>query len=212
MAFPFSHSRFRRHALIFSGCLVAVSGAWAQDAMQTPTADSNTAWPAYDWLKPAEEQQRAAASGESFTSISGQNVSDPFTVLSTGALWQDKNGELYTRQLDDAVTLSCASTTVEQSEDPNDPSSDEKLALAFQPGGELTLKADLHDEENDQPLLSDSTSTAGAGLAIESRLPTDATLSFGLRSDRTSADIPSYDSSATNAYDATVQQPLGKLP
>jgi len=158
--------------LILLGLVVAWSGgARAQDDGVQAGDSSATAWQRYDWLKPAEDQQRQAASGESFKATAGQNVSDPFAVLSTGSLWQEQYGTLYTRQLDNALMLSCQTTTVTMDDYSDDLSRGEKMGLQFQPVPELTLNGNLHETASDEPLLTSSTTTSGAGLSAEGHLP-----------------------------------------
>lgn len=197
---------------ILPGLVVLVMGwARAQDTAQTG-AGSAKGWQYDDWLKPAADQQGQAASGEMFKATMGQDMSDPFTVLSTGSLWQEKYGTVYTRQLDDALSLSCETSTVTMDEDAEDLSRSQKTGLQFQPLGELTLRGDFHDSASDSPIPGESTTTAGAAFSVETHLPLDSVLTLGVNSDRTSIDAPSGLETQTNAYDAQWKQPIGKLP
>jgi hypothetical protein len=185
--------------------------ARAQDAIQAGN-DSANVWPGDDWLKPAEDRQRQAASGETFQATVGQDVNDPFAVLSTGTLWQEKYGVLYTRRLDGALSLSCETTAVTLDDNTEDLSRGQKIGFQFQPVEQLTVRGDLRNSMSDSPLPSDSTTTSGAGFSAESHLPLNAVLTLGVDSDRTSADAPSGLDTQTNAYDAQWKQPLGQLP
>src|ERR1039458_7598597 len=98
------HSMTRGFSIL--GFVLLMGWARAQDAIQTGDSSTN-AWQRYDWLKPAEDQRRQAASGETFHATVGQTVNDPFTVLSTGSLWQEKYGVVYTRRSADTLSLSC---------------------------------------------------------------------------------------------------------
>jgi hypothetical protein len=191
--------------------LAGLMRAHAQDAVQNGD-NSNAAWQRYDWLSPAQEQDRPTAPGETFSATAGQEMRDPFTVLSTGSLWQEKYDVLYTRRLDDALTLACQTGSVVADDDSEDLSRDQKLELQFQPVQELTLHSDLHDSMSDASVPSESTTTSGAGFSAESHLPNQAVLTFGLNSDRTSAGVSAGGVTQTNAYNAQFQQPIGKLP
>jgi len=195
---------------IFGLAVLLMGSARAQDTIQSGTNPNS--WQGYDWLKPAEDQQRQTASGETFHATAGQNVTDPFSVLSTGSLWQEKYGAVYTRRLADTLSLSCETSAVVLSDDSEDLSRIQKVTFQFQPIEQLTLRGDLHDSESDAPLPADSTITGGAGFSAESHLPLNAVLTLGLRSDHTSADAPSGLDAQTNAYDAQIQQPIGQLP
>jgi len=207
----FSISLMTRGFFLLGLAVVLVGWARAQDAVQAGDTSAN-AWQRYDWLKPADDQQRQAASGETFHATMGQDVKDPFTVLSTGSLWQEKYGAVYTRRLADSLSLSCESNTVMLTDDSEDLSRGQKIGFQFQPLEEFTLRGDLHDSMCDSPLPGASTTTSGAGLSAESHLPFNTVLTLGLRSDRTGVDVPSGLETQTNAYDAQIKQPIGKLP
>jgi hypothetical protein len=174
-------------------------------------------WLRYEWLKPDTNQQNQATGGGTVTATAGQNVKDPSSVLSTGALWQEQYDAIYTRRLDDALSLiyETNGTTFNEASDVGsslsdgsgeDLSSGQKMGLQFQPAETLTLHAYLHDS------ASDTEVTSGAGFWAESRLPTNSEFSFGLNSDYTGADSIAGNGSSQTAYDAQLKQPLGKLP
>jgi hypothetical protein len=119
----------------------------------------------------------------------GQDVNDPFLVLSTGALWQEKYGAVDTRQIGDGLSLSCETSTVTLDEDSEDLSHSEKMGFQFQPIDQLTLHGDLHDSASDAPVFGESTTTNGAAISAESQLPLNAVLTLGMESDR---NIPAW--------------------
>jgi len=203
------HSMTRGFSIL-SFAVLLMGGARAQDAIQS--GNSPNAWQHYDWLKPSEDQQRQSASGETFHATAGQDVTNPFTVLSTDSLWQEKYGAVYTRRLVDTLSLSCETSAVMLSDNSEDLSRSQKVGFQFQPVEQLTLRGDLHDSMSDAPLPGVSTVTSGAGFSVESHLPANAVLTLGLRSDHTGVDVPSGIDTQTNAYDAQIKQPIAQLP
>jgi hypothetical protein len=188
--------------------LLGTMAAQAQDGIQ---ADSSaTGWQRYDWLRP--EQDQSVVWGGKLQATAGQEVKDPFTVVSTNSLLQEKYGAVYTRQVADTLAVSCESDDVVLSDDSEDLSRSQKAGVEFQPLDQLTLRADVHDEMTDTPLPSESTTTTGAAFSAESHLPLNAVLTLGAQTDETYADAPSGIDGQTNAYDAQWKQPLGKLP
>jgi len=206
---PSIKSWIARGLSALAGAVLLMGWAPAQEAVQV---SPNNAWQGYDWLAPAVNQKNPASPDETSSTTVGQDMKDPFTVLSTGSLWQDKYDSLDTRRLADTLTLSCESGAVTLDGDSDDLAQAQKLGFQFQPVGELTLCGDLHDSESDALLPSQSTTSTGASLGLEGHLPLNGVLTLGLRSDRSFADAPACDSSTTNACDAQLQQPLGKLP
>ena len=196
--------------LLGFACALAAS-AHAQDGIGTGET-SATAWQRYDWLAPSEAAQRQAASGESFHATSGQSIGDPFTVLSTGVLWQDKTDAVYTRQLDAGLSLSSETSSVGFDTDSEDFTRAQKVGVQFQPADQLTLGCNLHDTTSDSPMPGSSTATSGGGFSAESHLPTNSVLTLGVNSDRTSTYVPTGLESQTCAYDAQISQPIGHLP
>ena len=204
------HAITRGFPLLGLVMLLGWAQAEAQDSIPS-SACTATAWQGYDWLKPANDQQPASP-GETFHATTGQDVGDPFTVLSTGALWQEKYGAVDTRQLGNGLSLSCETGTVAFDEDSEDLSRSQKIGMQFQPIEQLTLRGDLHDSVSDAPLFGESTTTSGAAFSAESHLPLNAVLTLGLESDRTTPNAPSGLDTQTNAYDAQWKQPIGQLP
>jgi hypothetical protein len=200
----------RSFSLLGFVALIGCAPAQAQIAPQT-AANSPSAWQSYDWLSPSADRQQATPD-ETFHATMGQDVNDPFLVLSTGALWQEKYGAVDTRQIGDGLSLSCETSTVTLDEDSEDLSHSEKMGFQFQPIDQLTLHGDLHDSASDAPVFGESTTTNGAAISAESQLPLNAVLTLGMESDRTSPDAPTGLDTRTDAYDAQWKQPIGQLP
>jgi len=189
-----------------------------------PQADSNQDWMRYDWLKPAEDQQRQTATGQTFHATAGRDIADPFTVLTTGALYQEKYGASYTRQLDDSLSLSyeTSGVTLNDGSNPYVPLANgpaaladgQKAGLQFQPIPDLAIKGDVHNSTSDPSMPEDATSTHGAGLTAEGHLPLKSIVTLGLSSDHTtSGDLMSGETETHHTvYDAQVEQPIGKIP
>jgi hypothetical protein len=201
------------------GFIVALFGTPARAQSLSPAADI----PGADWLNTTPGQQTQAAAGGTVTATAGHDVKDPFSVLSTGSLWQERYDAVYTRRLDDALSLNyeTRATTFSEAADPassltdgsaDDLSSGQKLALQFRPADILTLRADLHDSTTGADLPGDSAITGGAGFWAEGRLPANSVLSLGLNTDRTGLDSSAGDTTTLTACDAQFQQPFGKLP
>jgi len=196
------------------------SPALAQDAGTTVETSSN-GWERYNWLQPAADPQAQSASGETVKVTSGQDVRDPFKVLSTGSLWQDKYDALYTRRLADPLTLAYETSSTVMTEtapslpleggSPDDLTRGQKVSLLFQPLPTLTLSGNLHESVADEAMTGDSLVTTGAGFSAEGHLPLNSVLILGFNSDQTGADLDTA-SSTTDTYNAQFSQPLGKLP
>ncbi len=172
----------------------------------------NNAWQRYDWLKPAEDQKRQTAAGESINATATQDVRDPFTVISNGSLWQEKYGAVYTRRLADSLSLTCETSAITRSDVEQDISHGQKVGVQYQPSPALTLRGDVHDSTSDATLPSNSSITSGAGFWAEDHLPTNSVLTFGVNTDSTRSEASTGLASQTNSYDAQVTQPLGKIP
>jgi hypothetical protein len=194
---------------VMAFALLAVPAA-AQDAAST--GDSSAARRLESWLQPETDQQRQAATGESYKATTGTVAPDPFAVLTSGALWQETYGEMYTRDLGDAFSLSCQSSNVVFDEGQEDLSQAEQMGFAFAPAQEFSLSGNLHGSATDAMIPDDGTRTSGAGLAAESHLPWHSIVTVGLNFDRTVADAPHAVASETGTYNARIEQPLGKLP
>jgi hypothetical protein len=186
--------------------LVFLAGpALAQDAV--PSANSGAAQLG-SWLQPSSTQ----APGESFHATTGTIAPDPFAVLTSGALWQETYGEIYTRDLGDAFSLSDETTDVVFDEDDAEVARSEKLGLLFAPIPELSLSGNVHDSTSESLIPDDTTTTSGAGFLVESHLPSQSVVSVGLNFDHTIAEAPDALATETRTYQAQIQQPLGKLP
>lgn len=200
-----------RGLILLGALILTMAGpARAQDGIQAGDA-SATAWQRYDWLSAGATQQKAAP-GETVKTSVGQATGDPFTVLSTGTLWQERYGAVDTRALGDGVSLSCETSTVDLDNGSDDLSRGQKVGLLFEPAQEFILRADLHDSASDSPMPGQSTTTSGAAFSAEGHLPYSAVLTLGMETDYTAPDDPSGLVNQTNAYDAQWKQPINGLP
>jgi hypothetical protein len=202
--------------------LVAV--AWGKPAQaQTVAPSTNDGWQRYDWLKPADSQNQQAAANGSVSSNSGQDIKDPFTVLTTGSLWQEKTDTIYTRQMADSLTLSyeTSATLLNESTTPVLPlaggspdglSRGQKIGLQFQPIQPVTLGGNVHTSTADAGMPGDSLVTTGVGFSTETHFPTNSVLTMGVNSDRTSTDSTYSSVTTDTSCDAQLTQPLGQLP
>ncbi len=162
----------------------------------------------YDWLQPIEEQRLANAGG-TFTSISGTDLKDPFAVVSSGALWQDKQGTIYSRPLMDQLAVTCATSRTTQDGVATVIGRDANVSAAYKPVDALSLQGNVHNSTNDPGLAP--VTTSGASGAAEAHLPLGSIVNFAAASDQTRSNNPGLDVD-TNAYDAQLQKPVGKLP
>jgi len=208
----------RVRGLLVLGAAVVSFGVplWAQG-----TDTSNDGWQRYDWLKPAEDQKQASAS--SVSTSEGQDIKDPFSVVTTGALWQERTTTVYTRRMDDSLILSYESSATLLNETstsvlpvaggtPDDLTRGQKIGLQFQPMEQLTLKGDVHASTTDAAMPGDAVVTSGAAASVEGHLPLNSTLSLGVNSNRTGADNSYAGVSTDTTYDAQLSRPVGSLP
>jgi hypothetical protein len=212
MRTPFLRQPTTRGFIILGLAVVFAGVARAQEAAVQSSDASAGVGQGYDWLKPVDDQQRATASGTTLDASESQELNDPFTVLSSGALWQEKYGAAYTQRLADPLSLSCETRSVMLGDDSQPLSCGQKVGFQFQPVEQLTLCGDLDDSTSDGSLPGDSSSATGAGISAASHLPLNAVLTLGLRSECTSADAPSGVGTQTDTYDAEWNQPIGPLP
>jgi hypothetical protein len=163
------------------------------------------------WLQ--NDPRNQAAPGENFKAMTATVTPDPFAVLTSGTLWEETYGEMYTRDLGDAFSLSCQSSDVVFEEDEEEEMSHtEQMGLVFAPASLLNLSGNFHGSSSDAAIPEDGTNTAGAGLAAESHLPWDSVVHIGLNFDRSMADMPEAIATETSTYNAELDQPLGHLP
>ena len=187
-------------------CLLALPGTCAASD-PAPTFDSSLL--RYDWLQPAEQQHAQTVNGV-FSTASGIDLSDPFTVISAGTLWQDQESVSYSRPLSDQLALTCSSSTTTQDGSPGAQGSAVRAATTFQASPALTLAGNVHDSSNDQN--PGAPATTGAGASVVTHLPLDTVFTAAVNSDHATGDAnPGFDVE-TNACDLQVQKPLGKLP
>jgi hypothetical protein len=194
---------------VFTAFVLMASPALAQDT--TSSSTTADAWQMDSWST-QDPQRQQAASGETFHATTGQLATDPFAVLTTGALWQDTYGTVYSRKIDDAFSLSCQASEVVFDEDAQEIAHAQQVGFQFQPGPEFTLHGDVHGSSTDAVVPDDSTTTTGAAFSAVSHLPSNSIVTVGMHLDRTVTDAPDPFATETNAYDAQLQQPIGKLP
>jgi hypothetical protein len=159
-----------------------------------------------DFLQPADSQEKSAADG-SFSAASGMDLSDPFAVISSNSLWEDRQSVTYSRAVMDHLTFDCSSSSVSEDGTPDQLGSDLRAETVYQPTSGLKVTGNVHSDSNTTPVV-----TNGAGCAVEAHLPLDTTFTAAIDNDQARADDnPGFDYS-TSAYDASVQKPIGKLP
>jgi hypothetical protein len=176
-------------------------------------------WHRYDWLSPSSS---VGLPGSKITATSGQQVGDPFAVVSGGSLWQQKYGLVYTQPVagslalsyeTDAVTLNESSDSSSTSEGtPDDLSNTQKAGLQFQPFQQLTFSGNVHDSGDDSGAPGSSEDTRGSGFIADGHLPFNSELTLGMNSDATTTGMIDGTTSSDDTYDAQLKQPLGKLP
>jgi hypothetical protein len=201
-------SRFLRTtglAALAAGALLAWPVA-AQDA--SPNAPIGA--PFGDWLK--SDLPPGVSADETYKTTSDATAPDPFAVLTSGALWEENHGGIYTRDLGDAFSLNCETSDVVFDENAEMAIRAEKLGLLFAPVPEFNLATDWHAAETDATSLGNSASTNGVGVKAEGHLPTQSIVRIGLNFERTSNDAPDPVIADTSVYSAQVEQPLGKWP
>jgi hypothetical protein len=163
----------------------------------------------YDFLQPVEQQQQASHEG-TFTTTSGVDLSDPFTVLASGSLWQDKESVTYSRALARQLSLNCTTSSVSEDGLPDQLGSEVRAESVYQPIETLKITGNVHDASNGASLTP--VETKGTGCAIETKLPLDAVFTAAVNTDQAHADHNPGLDVTTNAYDAQLQKPLGKMP
>jgi hypothetical protein len=201
------------------GVLGMVVVALSSHVFAQPTDTSNEGWQRYDWLKPTEEPQVTGT----VTTNAGQEIKDPFTTLSSGALWQEKVSTTYSRNVANGLILSYESSSTLMSESttpvvplaggtPDDLTRGQKVGLQFQPADVLTLRGDLHATTTDAAMPGDSIVTTGAGVSAEGHLPLNSVVTLGVNSNRTGDDTSYAGVSTDTTYDAQITKPVGNLP
>jgi hypothetical protein len=191
------------------GWMFILTLAGTRMASADPAFDIGTGTPQYNWLQPVEQQQTEAVNG-TFSTTSGQNLNDPFAVVSSGTLWQDSKSVTYSRPIMDNLALNCSSSATTQDGSPDALGNDVRAETVFKPLDTVTVKGNVHDTSSDQSVTP--VVNSGAGASVETRLPLDTVFTAAVDSDHTACDATPALDVTTNAYDAQVQKPLGKLP
>jgi hypothetical protein len=162
-----------------------------------------------DWLQPVGLQQHETQNGM-FSTASGMDLSDPFAVVASGSLWQEKESVSYSRAVMDHLSLTCSSSAVSEDGAPDQLGNEVRAESVYQPIDALKVTGNVHNDSSDQ--TAPSANTNGAGASVETHLPLDTVFTAAVNSDEThSTSNPGLDV-ATHAYDAQVQKPVGKLP
>jgi hypothetical protein len=194
----------------FCALLLAAAGMpslWADTAVTVSPSDpaSNTLHD--DWLQPVQEQRLANGT---FTSTSGIDLKDPFTVVSSGSLWQDKESTTYSRPVLDQLALTCQTSQTTQDGAPDALGHDASAGATYKPADTLSLQGNVQSSANDQSIAP--VVTSGAGAAVETHLPFGSIVNMAANSDQTRSDANPGLDVETNAYDVQVQKPVGPLP
>jgi hypothetical protein len=163
----------------------------------------------YDWLQPAEQQEHAARYG-TFSAAMSEDLGDPFAVVSTGSLWQDKESVTYTRAMTDNLSFKCSSSSVTEDRTANELGSQVRAESSYQPVAGVIVTGNVHDSDNDQTAASQN--TTGAGASVQTHLPLDTVFTASVNNDQTRPEAQPGLDLQTSGYDAQLQKPLGKLP
>ena len=184
--------------------LLAVAGlsAASADTLESQTRQS-------DWLPPVDQQAVEQRYG-TFSTAAGVDLSDPFAVVSSGSLYQDKQSVTYSRSIADQFSLNCSSSSITVDGSPDELGSDVRAESVYRLADAVTLRGNVHDDESDQSLSA--TQTSGAGAALETHLPLDTIFTAAVNSDQTRPDTDVSAGTQTSAYDAQLQKPVGQLP
>jgi len=196
---------------IFAG--VVALGLAAARGQQTAPSPSTSAFTASDWLKaPTTVPVTVSAT-------STQDLQDPFAVVSTGSLWQEKYGLAFVRPINDLASVSyetnataIESTTDDANLDEGAPSTAQKAALQFQPAAGYAFSGDLHEQNWDAASPTAAHDSSGVGLSAQTPLPLKSKLILGLNCDSSENETLNSVSTADNSYQAEYDQPVGKLP
>jgi hypothetical protein len=208
--------------MIWGLCVLSASLVFISPTSAQTTDSSSQAWQQYDWLKPSDDPKQQATAG-SVRTTEGQEIKDPFSVVTSGALWQEKVSTTYTRRMNDTMILSYESSSTLLSESsspvlplasgtPDDLSRDQKVGLQFQPSDILIVRGDVHASTTDAAMPGDIQMTNGAGVSAESHLPLNSVLSLGVNSNRTGSEDSYAGVSTDTTYDAQLTKPVGNLP
>ena len=103
-----------------------------------------------------------------------------------------------------------SSSTTEADGAPSAQSNNVTAEGIYKPLEIVTIKSNVHDSSND--VDPSAPETTGAGASVETHLPLDTVFTAAVNSDHSVSDTdPGFDVQ-TNACDAQLQKPLGKLP
>jgi hypothetical protein len=185
--------------------LLALAGTLAASADE----GFNASLLRYDWVQPDQQLPGETQNG-TFSTASGVDLSDPFAVVTNGSLWQEKQSVTYSRPVMDHLTLNCSSSATSEDGAPDQLGSEVRAESVYQPLDALKMTGNVHNDSSDQ--MAPTVNTNGAGASVETHLPLDTVFTAAVNSDHAKCDTDPGLDVATNAYDAQVQKPLGKLP
>ena len=183
---------------------LALAGTLAVSAADPSDLGVSSAAP----LPPAQTQPVAPPGA--FTTATGVDLSDPFSVVSSDSLWQDKQSVTYSRAIGDHLTLDCSSSSVSEYGLPGQLGTGVRASTIYQPADAVKVTGSVHNDSNGSSLTP--VNTAGAGWALETHLPLDAVFTAAVNRDEARADANPGLDVTTQAYDAQLQKPLGKMP
>jgi len=163
----------------------------------------------YDWVQPDAMQSGQTQNG-TFSTASGVDLSDPFAVVANGSLWQERQSVTYSRSVMDHLTLNCSSSATSEDGAPDQLGSEVRAESVFQPIETLKITGNVHNDSSNQD--APTATTNGAGASVETHLPLDTVFTAAVNSDQAKCDTDPALDVGTNAYDAQVQKPIGKLP
>jgi len=162
-----------------------------------------------DFLLPVETQQESVRYG-TFSTSSGTDLGDPFAVISSNSLWQDKASVTWSRAVMDHLALNCTTSSVTEDGSPDQLGSEVRAESVYQPIDAVKVTGNVHNASNDTSPTP--AATKGAGASMETHLPLGTTFTAAINSDEAYSPNSAGPASTTNAYDAQLQKPIGKLP
>lgn len=187
------------------GFLLALAGIVASSADESFDA----ALAHSDFLLPVEAQQQSTQYG-TFTTASGMDLSDPFAVISSDSLWQNKSSVTWSRAVMDHLALNCTTSSISEDGSPDQLGSEVRAESVYQPIDALKITGNVHNTSTDSNPTP--ATTKGTGCSVETHLPLDTTFTAAVNTDETYGATSAMPAVTTNAYDAQLQKPIGKLP
>ena len=92
-ALPIKTGLIRGLSVLGAAFIACGTPAAAQQATTpAPQSAPDDGWQRYDWLNSSDNAKDKSAVEGTVKTSDGQDIKDPFSVLTTGALWQEKSG------------------------------------------------------------------------------------------------------------------------